>query len=218
MSQLCDLDFIASQIDMETMAFNYNTVVTDFLDRLSPPVETTRRKRKSDLWFDEDCRRTKGTVRKLEQRYKKTNQAHDRAAWTAALHGMHRNFRIKRSNFWTGRIASQKNDPRKLWSSIDTLLGDSRSTEKTEFSADDFMCFFDKIFADVRKDTDDASPPSYSSRASTTTLDSFQPLTAKTVMKLIELAPPKQCDLDPWPTWLLKYCAEDISLHLSSQN
>ena len=125
MSQLCYLDFIASQTDMETMALNYNTV-TDILDRLAPPVETTRRKRKSDLWFDENCRRTKRTVRKLERRCKKTNQAHDRAAWIAALRGMmHRNFLIKRSNFWTGRIASQKNNPRKLWSSIDTLPGDS---------------------------------------------------------------------------------------------
>ena len=73
------------------------------------------------------------------------------------------------------------------------------------------MCFFDNKVADVRKDTDDASPPSYSSRAPTTTLDSFQPLTAETVMKLIESAPPKQYEVDPWPTWLLKDCAEDIT-------
>ena len=99
MSQLCDLDFIASQTDVETMALSYYTVVTDILDRLAPPVGTTRRKRKSDLWFDEDCHRTKRTVRKLERRYKKTNQAHDRAAWITALNGMHRNFIIKRSNF-----------------------------------------------------------------------------------------------------------------------
>ena len=104
----------------------------DILDRLAPPVETTRRKRKSDLWFDEECRRTKGTVRKLERRYKKTNQAHDRAAWIAALCGMHRNFRIERSNFSTERIASQKNNPRKLLSSIDTLFGDSHSTYRED--------------------------------------------------------------------------------------
>ena len=92
-------------------------------------------------------------MRKLERRYKTTNNAHDRAAWIAALRGMHRNFRIKRSNFWIGRIANQKNNPRKLWSSIDTLLGDFRSTEKMEFCVDDFMCFFDKKVAELRKDT-----------------------------------------------------------------
>ena len=86
MSQLSDLEFIiASQTYMETMALSYNTVVTDIFEGLDPPVETTRRKPKPDLWFDEDCRRTKGTVRKLERRYKKTNQAHDRAAWIAAV-------------------------------------------------------------------------------------------------------------------------------------
>ena len=49
MSQLCNLDFISSQTDVETTALSYNAVVTDILDRLAPPVETTRRKRKSDL-------------------------------------------------------------------------------------------------------------------------------------------------------------------------
>ena len=47
------------------MALSYNAVVTDILDRLAPPVETTRVKRKSDQWFDEDFRRTKGTERKI---------------------------------------------------------------------------------------------------------------------------------------------------------
>ena len=124
---------------------------------------------------------------------------------------MHRNFLIKRSYFWTGRIANQKNNPRKLWSSIDTLLGDSRSTKKRVFDADDFMRFFGKKVADVRKDTDDASSPAYSSRAPTSTMDSFQPLTAETARKLIESTPSKQCDLDPWPTWLLKDYAHDIT-------
>ena len=146
MSQLYDLDFISSLTDAETMALSYNTVVTGILDRLAPPVEKTRRKRKSDLWFDEDCRRTKGTVRKLERRYKITNQAHDRAAWIVTPRWMQCNFLIKRSNFWTGRIARQKNNPRKLWSSIDTLLGDSRSTEMTEFGADEFIRFFIRKF------------------------------------------------------------------------
>ena len=44
MWQLCDLDFISSQTDVKTMALSYNTVVTDILDRLAPPLETTRRK------------------------------------------------------------------------------------------------------------------------------------------------------------------------------
>ena len=78
------------------------------------------------------------------------------------------------------------------------------------------MRFFYKKVADVRKDTDDASPPAYSSRAPRTTLDNFKPLIAETVRNLIESAPLKQCDLDPWPTWLLKTAL--MILHLSSQN
>ena len=74
------------------------------------------------------------------------------------------------------------------------------------------MLFFGKKVADVRKDTDprsfSPSPPS--------SFVSFSPVTADSVMKLINAAPLKQSDLDPWPTWLMKDCANDISPYIST--
>ena len=35
-------------------------------------------------------------------------------------------------------------------------------------------------------------------------------------MKLVNAAPLKQSDLDPWPIWLMKDCANDISPYIST--
>ena len=65
---------------------------------------------------------------------------------------MHKLFRNKSGKFWTGKISEGRIDPRKLWSSINILLGQARTLESTDISADDFMTFFGKKTADVRMD------------------------------------------------------------------
>ena len=113
-----------------------------------------------------------------------------------------------------GKISKQRNDPRKLWSSINILLGQARISESTDISADDFMAFCGKKIADVRKDTEGAQPPSYSP-SPLSNFVGFTPLTVDNVRKLIADPPSKKSDLDPWPTWLMKDCANDISPYIT---
>ena len=87
-------------------------------------------------------------------------------------------------------------------------------SERTDFCANDFMLFFGKV-ADVRKDTEGAPPPSFSPSPPWSFVG-FSPVTADSVMKLIKAAPLKQSDLDPWPTSLMKDCANDISPYIST--
>ena len=77
------------------------------------------------------------------------------------------------------------------------------------------MSNFGKKVADVRKDTDGAPPPSFSSSPSSSFVG-FTPVISDSVMKLINAAPLKQSDLDPWPTWLVKDCVYDISPYIST--
>ena len=41
-------------------------------------------------------------------------------------------------------------------------------------------------------------------------------VTADSVMKLVNAAPLKQSDLDPWPTWLMKDCVNDFLPYIST--
>ena len=42
-------------------------------------------------------------------------------------------------------------------------------------------------------------------------LDSFRPVTVTEMKKLLSKAPPKSCELDPIPTWLLKQCGDELA-------
>ena len=84
-SSLCDVTFITAQTDVEEMTRMYNSAITNILDRSASSSEVTRRKRKSDSWYDEDCRHQHRLTRELERRYRISDQREDRVAWLASL-------------------------------------------------------------------------------------------------------------------------------------
>ena len=55
-SPLCDAAFITARTDAEDMTQMYNLTITNILDRLAPLSQVTRRKRISDVWYDENVR------------------------------------------------------------------------------------------------------------------------------------------------------------------
>ena len=59
-----------------------------------------------------------------------------------------------------------------------------------------------------------APPPSFSPSPPSSFVG-FSPVAADCVMKLINAAPLKPSDLDPWPTRLMKDYANDISPYIS---
>ena len=84
-SPLCDVTFITAQTDVEEMTRMYNSAITNILDRLALSSEVTRRKRKFDAWYDEDCRHQHRLIRELERRYRRSDRREDRVAWLASL-------------------------------------------------------------------------------------------------------------------------------------
>ena len=81
----CDVGFITLQTDAEEMTQTYNLTITNILDRLAPPSQVTRRKRRSDIWYDEDCRQLQPLMRRLERRYRRSNRKEDLVTWLASL-------------------------------------------------------------------------------------------------------------------------------------
>jgi len=107
-------------------------------------------------------------------------------------------------NFERNEITSNKGDTKKLWRTIQCLLGETSTDETGVYAADDFTAFFkDKVDA-VRTST--AATPSYDVpfETMTSTLGSWTAVTVDEVEKLIASALNKTCQLDPAPTWLVK--------------
>jgi len=132
-SPLCQHDAWLSNID--EMAAMYDDVMTLILDRLIPQRTFVRRPRPSDPWFDGDCRNAKRVTRRLECTYaaacrRATSGTGSTAAADAAKvawYNHRRQYRgllhDKRSSFWREIIEAERASPRKLWQSVDQLLG-----------------------------------------------------------------------------------------------
>ena len=173
----------------------------------------TIRKRPSDPWFDDVCRDQKKRARRLERRVQsaKTEVARSirRAEWLEGLREYRHTLNTRRSEFWLHTIKSQRSAPRKLWQTIDKVLGRGRTPADNLISADEFHHFFEKKVADVRESTADAADPTYSPTSHR--LPSFSPVSVGDILGLIQCTPNKQSTADPLPTWLLKECAGTIA-------
>jgi exonuclease III len=208
-SDLCDPDVINS-LDASQLAERYNSVITTILDQMLPLVSIKCRRRASDPWFDAECRLTKKQTRRLERRFRRTGCSPDRLTWKSQLRHLHKVIRQKRSAFWSEKIRLERQQPRKLWGSINKLLG--RKTPKAEdrISAEEFHSFFAKKVADVQSSTEGANPPCFEDLTDCKMSD-FKPLTIGSVHQLIQNLPCKQSTLDPLPTWLLKAASAELA-------
>jgi len=146
------------------MAETYDAVLTSILDRLVPVRRIVRRPRPSDHWFDGECRDAKRLTRRLERVYSAACRRQTRsgsavaaaaaAADTAksAWYVQRRRYRelrnAKRSAFWRETIETDRSSPRRLWRSVDTLLGRGRLPASSAITVDEFNSFFvDKVAA-----------------------------------------------------------------------
>ena len=157
------------QLDVDKLARLYDSEVTAVLDRLVPARSVTIRPRPSDPWFDQECRDAKRLTRQLERASRRANQANiaaaaaANAAWTAQRRSYQELLRRKREQFWCAKVDSERSSPRKLWRSIDALMGRGRVPSTDDISASEFHRFFDDKVAGVRASTADAPAPTFSS-------------------------------------------------------
>lgn len=81
--------------------------------------------------------------------------------WSTQRRAYHVLLQQKREKFWTQKIASECTCPRKLWRSVDTLMGRGRVSASDFIGVTDYHAFFDEKIAGVRADTADADPATY---------------------------------------------------------
>ena len=109
------------------------------------------------------------------------------------------------------RRLKQKNQPRKLWRSLATMMGSKNSDEtivNMSICTTVARFFFHENVATVRRATNGNTV--LSSLESTAVLDEFATCSIADIQKTIMEAPSKSCSLDPLPTSVLKYILPEI--------
>ena len=115
------------------------------------------------------------------------------------------NFSRKAANYWNVKIKKRKDNPRDLWSTINSLLGNKIRPEMTNLIAEDFHWFFNKKVDNIRADTA-VAPALTFEPSSSCNLRVFNEITVNRVIELIHIAPSKQSNIYPIPTWIVKDC------------
>jgi len=196
--------------DVEQLAARYDDVINDIADRLVPVKTVTRRSRPhSDPWYDDACRAARRRCRRAERRSSRHPEFADDAR--AELQSYRSLVRLKRTDFWHHTVEIQRSKPRKMWQSIDKLMGRGHPQTTSDLTADDFHRFFVDKVTRVRDSTADAPDPLNSAVPPDCTLGNFQPFECDDVIRQVMALPDKQCASDPMPTWLLKACASDLA-------
>ena len=169
-----------------------------------------RRPRPTDPWFDKECRDEKRATRRLERKFaastrpaavvtasvigtsqsaavsvatSKTTAA--KAAWYNQQR-LYRQLRLKKCfEYWSSRIEADQSDPRKLWKSVDTLLGRNRLPASSAIDFTSFSRFFADKVAKVRSSTSSAPPPTFSRLQSGASFCNFRPTSTVDVINAI---------------------------------
>jgi len=148
--------------------------------------------------------------RKLERRASRS--ASDASAWKHQRRDYRKLVTQKREAFWRNLIAQQSPTPRRMWQSIDNLLGRGRLPADVDISATDFYCFYRKV-ADIHATTSCAADPVFID--TDFTFPDFAAVSADEVAAAVLKLPNKQCSSDPLPPWLLKECVGNLGPFLS---
>ena len=151
------------------------------LDHLLPKRQFIRRPRSSDPWFDGECRDAKRQTRRLERAFAAASSraravvgdvsalnaanstaATAKVAWYDQRRAYHHLRRRKCSGLWREKIEAEQNDSRRLWKSVDVLLGRGKVPASPAIVAEAFNRFFIEKVAIVRDNTSSAPPPTFS--------------------------------------------------------
>jgi len=187
----------------------YNGELTAIADRLAPVTTVRRRQRPSDPWFDDGCRAAKRLCRRLERRARRSSETY--AAWKTQQRQYGQLLRRKRRTFWSTKIELDRRAPRRLWQSINTLLGRGVPAADADIRAEEFHRFFVDKVASVRSSTAGASDPTLSTPPPVCSFFEFRPVTIDEVISTVLSLPDKQCALDPISTRLLKQCVHELA-------
>ena len=176
-------------VDLDSLADQYTSVITSIADRLVPMRTVTCRRRASDVWFDDECRAARKKCRRLERRCNRSPAY--KKEWQLEFRRYRQLTRRKRAEFWRTYIDENRRQPQRLWRSIDKLMGREKLAASPDITASDFQHFFlDKVAA-VRASTDGADDPAFRQSSQVTVLNVLKPVDLEEVTSLISSLPNK---------------------------
>ena len=142
----------------------YHSVLADLLDRHAPTKTRSVSAHPPDPWITEEILEAKREKRRLERVWRHTKFPIDRKRYKTRVHTFNRLLSLSKADWYTKMIDENKDDPRKLWSSINRILHRKGTSplpdcsDKTEL-ADTFGNYFRDKITKIRTAFNSDEPP-----------------------------------------------------------
>ena len=202
------------------------TVITSLLDKMAP-LKTGRRSgpRRVRNWLSPEAIDAKKRRRRLERRWKASNAESDRLTYRAACSSANKLINKSRAASNVECINEASKNPKRLWSTIQSLLHSSPPSKQLSPSisqplANSLASFFHQKIVALKESISlklRGSPLSFDfdQPHSNELLSDFTPVTPAEVSKLLQTMSNESPQLDYIPTSLMKSCADTFSILIS---
>ena len=214
-----DLSDVTEQLleikDAPGIVSAYNRTLTGILDRHAPLSHRTVTVRPNTAWYTQSVHRLKQERRVLERIWRKSGLEVHRQAYCAKRLEIKSAISAAKRDHYSTAIENSKENSKDLFRIVDRLLHRDQQlglplSDSSEELAERFSDFFTKKIESIRSALDNGfvckQQPDDLTLPSGCLLSEFRPATNGEVRKLLMSSPAKSCDLDPFPTWLLKKC------------
>ena len=177
----------------------------EMLDRHAPCMTREMTIRPDTRWMTDTILDAKREKRKCERVWRNTQLQVHLEAYKRKRDELTNLIQNARMRYEEGRVTACGNDQKALFRLTKSLIQSEQPT--CQLTSAEMSAFFDdkitKIKASLPAPETAISPDSFDDRTEAR-LPSFSPVSVKEVEMIIKKSASKSCELDPWPTWLLK--------------
>lgn len=208
--------YTAPANNLSDYATQFTTVLTSLLDKHASSKTISCSSRPPKPFITPEIKAAKTKRSQLERMYRKSKTDNNLANFKTQAKIVNKLISSARRDYFRQLVSNTANQPRKLWSTLNSLL--SRSSDPklpTGIPLSDLPSTFLQFFEDkITKLRSAINPTGTSPHIPPNTppipLTNFTPATTDEVKRIIQASNDSTCDLDLIPTKLLKSCLDAL--------
>ena len=209
------LKLMAHSSDLRLVA-DFNSTLSDTLDRHAPLKTKTISDRHLAPWVDDIVREAKRQLRRTERQWRATKLTVHRQIFKQHREMLKDTQKSAKRAFFCGRLEDFK-DSKTLFRVADELFGKKGESKVLPLTIprdklpERFSNFFSEKISTIRDKLDAHAQTSLPDTPfAGDTLSNFEPVSEQEIKDILKVFPPKSCPLDPLPSSFLKLCLDDL--------
>lgn len=208
---------IPSSDSIHDLVDNFNCHLSTALDTVAPLKEKKLSKKRPMPWKTQSLCKMKSLCRKAERMWRKHKLAVHYVIYKDSVSNYNKSMHTERNNYFSEIIHSNTNNPRILFSTINSLLNPCINSNISDHLQVWWICnLFQRKILDKTSNRALLQPPQQppQQRNLLSKMTNFSTINKPSLRKMITSMKPSTCFLDPIPSSLLKTSYDILSTHI----